>query len=339
MSATINDVAKEAGVSPSTVSKVLNNWSTISEETTRKVQDAIQRLDYTPNARAVSFARKSSNNILFLTSLEKEQAYLNPHMFEIMCGVHKALTDAQYTMMLTDTSNEGEKGSTVKRMMAQKCADGMIIHGSAINEETASIIVKEQYPHIIVGKPTFENELCWVDTNHALAGQYAAKHMLSMGYERIAFIGGCRTDHISMQRQRGFLGRMFDYGCSVPDSYIRYTNSSLEESYQASYDVLSSHKEIEAVVCENNLIAIGCLQAVRALSLKIPDNLGFLTFDRYPYAGIMTPIPTVVDINMYDLGVQAGTMMVQKLHHPSMQIQSFITLPVLCQGESTRRMD
>ena len=102
MPVTIRDVAKEAGVSTSTVSKVLNNWSSISPGTCDRVHEAIKKLHYTPNARAVSFAKGASNNILFLSSLKKEEAYRNPHMFDILCGVRRTLADNGYTLMLTE---------------------------------------------------------------------------------------------------------------------------------------------------------------------------------------------------------------------------------------------
>ena len=87
MAITISDVASEAGVSKSTVSKVLNNWSTISPETTARVQEAIKKLHYIPNARAVSFAKQTTQNIVYLTDLAQNSAYENPHMFDIMCGL------------------------------------------------------------------------------------------------------------------------------------------------------------------------------------------------------------------------------------------------------------
>ena len=93
MSVTINDVANEAGVSKSTVSKVLNHWTTISPATVEKVHAAIEKLHYTPNSRAVNFAKGATSNIVYLTNLEKDTAYRNPHMFDIMCGVHHTLSE------------------------------------------------------------------------------------------------------------------------------------------------------------------------------------------------------------------------------------------------------
>lgn len=110
MSVTISDVASRAGVSTSTVSKVINNNPTISAETTARVNAAIKELHYIPNSRAVSFAKGQAKNIVYLSTLGKDIAYENPHMFDIMCGVYHELTSHHYMMSLVDTSEESYPG-------------------------------------------------------------------------------------------------------------------------------------------------------------------------------------------------------------------------------------
>ncbi len=335
MPVTINDVARLAGVSTSTVSKVINNWSTISQQTVDKVNEAIKALNYTPNARAVNFARQSTKNIIFLTSLGKDEAYHNPHMFDIMCGAYKALNDSHYTMTLVDISEDKVQGESVSRVISQKCADGLIIHGSAINKGIASLIVQKQFPHMIIGHPGFESQLCWVDTNHSLAGKYAAEHLLERGYKDIAFIGGKKTDIISVQRERGFKNAMLEAGISVSGDRIIYTDSSKEDSYAQTLKMLSGKKPPRAVVCENNFIAVGVMNAIHKLNLNIPKEIAFVTFDRYPYSKMIEPTPTVVDINVYDMGIQAGVMLLRKLENPSLLVQSYTTLPMISVNETT----
>ncbi|SHL71475.1 transcriptional regulator, LacI family [Anaerocolumna jejuensis DSM 15929] len=330
MPITIGDVAREAGVSTSTVSKVLNNWKTISPATAERVQETIRKLNYTPNSRAVSFARQTTQNIVYLTSLSKDEAYHNPHMFDIMCGVNKVLSESNYSLTLVDTSTDTDKGESVAKVMSKKCADGMIIHGSAINKEIADLITKQQFPHILIGHPGFDTQLCWVDTNHALAGQTAAEYLISCGYGDIAFIGGRQTDYISTQRLKGFLGTMHQYGYLVAADKICYTDSGIEESCQAALALLQSNKPPRAIVCENNTIALGTVKAIEKLSLKVPEEIAFLTFDLYPYTKILDPKPVVIDINVYDMGIQAGNMLLRKLENPSLQIQTYTTLPVIC---------
>lgn len=336
MPITIREVAKEAGVSTSTVSKVLNHWSTISPATTARVNAAIEKLHYTPNARAVSFARQTTLNIVFLTSLQQEEAYRNPHMFDIMCGVNNELTKYNYTMTIVDPTMKGNASLAVEHVIAQRFADGMIIHGSVITKEIANLLIQENYPHMIIGKPFFESQLCWIDTNHVLAGRFAASHMLDCGYTRVSFIGGRETDAISTQRQRGFVSAMCDYGYSQVLSYVRYTDSSKQESYQAALKLLQCDAPPRAIICANNSIAVGAMKAIEELNLNLPEDVALLTFDTYPYSKIIDPTPTLIDINVYDMGTQAGQMMVRKLENPSLQVQSYTTLPVLQQGSTTR---
>lgn len=336
MPVTINDVANEAGVSKSTVSKVLNNWTTISPATASKVQAAIQKLNYTPNSRAVSFARQTTQNIVYLTALGKDEAYQNPHMFDIMCGVYHEVSGNGYTLTLVDISDEAYPGEKVSQVITSKCSDGLIIHGSAISKEIASLILEAGFPHIIIGHPGFESRLCWVDTNHALAGQYAAAHMLNCGYTDVSFIGGRKTDYISMQRQKGFLSGMLDAGYHIPLARIGFTNSGKEEGYLFTQSLLQSQqKRPQAIICENNTLALGVIKAIHEWNLRIPEDIAILTFDVYPYSSIIEPKLTIIDINVYDMGIQAGAMMIRKLATPDLLIQSYTTLPVLIQGIST----
>lgn len=337
MSITITDVAKRAGVSVSTVSKVLNGWSTISDETCKRVRKAAQELDYTPNARAVSFAKKSTDTIIFLTSLSKEEAYKNPHMFDIMCGIHKSLSQYSYSLMLVDTSSESILGETVSNLISNRSCDGMIIHGSALNEEIASELSASGFPHIVIGNPNYSNQLCWVDTNHMLAGEFAATHLLSQGYKNIAFIGGRKTDMISKQRLKGVRSVLLKSNHRISPSHIAYTDSSRQAAYEATVSLLSCEKKDlpDAIICENNLIAFGVSRALEHHKIDIPKELAFLTFDRYPYASVIDPSPTIIDIDVFDMGLQAGKMMIRKLKNPSLLVQSYTTLPIVIQGETT----
>lgn len=335
MAITISDVANEAGVSKSTVSKVLNHWSSISPETTERVNAAIKKLNYIPNSRAVSFARQTTQNIVYLTNLGKDTAYQNPHMFDIMCGVYHELSQKNYTLTLVDTSDESYPGEKAFQEIQRRSADGLIIHGSAVNKELASLIIAESIPHIIIGYPGFESQLCWIDTNHSLAGKYAATHMVQCGYTDVLFIGGRKTDDISTQRLKGFLSGMLDHGFHIPQCKVGYTDATRQGAYETTLRLLGINTLPHAIVCENNTLALGVMKAIAQKGLHVPKDIAVLTFDVYPYSSIIDPALTVIDINVYDMGAQAGSMMIHKLEHPDLLIQSFTTLPVLIQGEST----
>ena len=337
MPVTISDVANEAGVSKSTVSKVLNHWKSISPETTQKVHEAIQKLHYIPNSRAVSFATQVTRNIVYLTNLGQNIAYQDPHMFDIMCGVHHELTRQGYTLTLVDTSEEAYPGERAIQEIRRKSADGLIIHGSAVSEELANLIMTENVAHIIIGHPDFENRLCWIDTDRSLAGEYAAEHMLDCGYTDVLFIGAKKNDVFSSQRLKGFRKRMLNAKQHIPRHRIGYTNATRLGAYESALQILKnpSYPLPQAIVCANSTLAVGVAKALQELSLDVPKDIGLLAFDTYPYSDVIDPVLTVVDINVYDMGAQAGNMMIRKLENPDLFVQSFTALPVLIQGEST----
>ncbi len=327
MAITIKDVAKHAGVSVSTVSKVLNDWKTISQETKDKVNRSIKELNYTPNARAVSFARGNTKNIIYLTSLSKGEAYTNPHMFDIMCGVFSKLASQGFTMTMMDISDESHPKETVSEIIARKSADGIVIHGSVINQDIANLILGNNFPHIVIGHPDFDNRLCWVDTNHLLAGQYAAEYLSQHEVSPVSFLAGRKTEFISHERERGFRTVMLKHHKKISPEYVIYTSSSWQEGYAATKKLLSMEQPPKAIVCENNTLAVGASRAIHELGLRVPEDLFFLTFDVYPYTTIIDPKPTIVDINVYDMGMQAADMIVRKIDNPSLMIQSYTTLP------------
>ncbi len=324
---TINDVAKEAGVSVSTVSKVMNNWTTISDETANRVRNAAQKLNYTPNSRAVNFARGNTRNVIYLTEMRKGEAYSNPHMFDIMCGVFTSLAREGYTMSLMDISDEEHPRETIKSIIDQKSADGIVIHGSVINQEVADLIISRNFPHIVIGHPDFDNRLCWVDTNHMLAGEHAAEYLLRKNAVPAVFISGQKTDFISHEREKGFRNFMLHHGHKLQPEDIVYTGSTWQEGYNATVRFLKRKSRPAAIVCENNTLAVGAARVLKESGIDVPKEIVFLTFDIYPYTDILDPRPDVVDINVYDMGSQVGELIIKKINNPALMIQSYTTLP------------
>jgi LacI family transcriptional regulator len=339
MSVTIKDVAREAGVSISTVSKVLNHWPTISQQTVQRVEAVMKQLDYAPNNRAASLARRTTRNIVYLTSLAPDAAYNNPHMFDIMCGVQSALDKHGYSLTLVNTAAEEQPGVTAERIIMQKLADGMVIHGTAINKYISSLLIRRDFPHIIIGHPHYDNRLCWVDTNNVLGGQLAAEHLFERGYQRIGFLGGRENDEISNLRLQGFRMAMQEQGYAVNEDWIMHSADDLEGSYTGAFSLLQRQDTPDAVICSSNLMAFGFQRVAETLHVRVPEQIAMITFDKYPYSAVIDPSPTLVHINVYDMGCEAGKMLLRELKNPGLQVQSYTTLPqVLCRATTPYRL-
>ncbi|GMQ56689.1 ribose operon transcriptional repressor RbsR [Vallitalea sediminicola] len=331
--ATIKDVAREAGVSISTVSKIINKSSPISAATTEKVEAVMKKLHYYPNIRARNFARQTTKNIIYMMKIEKNVAFTNPHSFEIMCGIQEALAKKDYNLSIISSNSEEDISRLIDKIVYQKSADGIIIHASAFDPTIESVITKSNFPHMLIGKPDYNSALCWVDINNYLSGEITAKHVIGLGYKKIAFIGGAEDDHISGHRLEGartIINR--SHGTLL---HNEYTDSSKEMSFEVMHKILREKKTPDTVICANNNIALGVVDAIKYNDFKIPDDISVITFDDYPYSRITEPMLSVVNIDVFDMGYQAAKTLLRKIKNPNLQVQSYSTLPTLIERGST----
>ncbi len=336
MSVTIKDVAKAAGVSTATVSKVINKIPTISEATAERIIRIMKDMNYHPNLRAQNFARKSTRTIIFVTSLERNTAFLNPHMFEIMSGLQYQLNLKNYSLNLLNVNLENEL-EAIDRIIAQNSADGMVIHASVITKEMSLRILKAGFPHIVIGCPNFENQLCWIDNNNYLSGEIAANHLIDEGYHKISFIGGLENDMISTHRLQGAITALADKKMLLNDTFIKRGDSSKQEGFRMMDELLNKRSLPDSVICANNYLSLGVMKAITKRNMRIPKDIGVITFDDYPFSQITDPMMTVVNIDVYEVGVQAGKLILSKIKKPNLQVQSYTTLPSLIVRESTKR--
>ena len=338
MALTINDVAKEAGVSIATVSKVINGKPSISEQTRLHVLEVIKRLNYHPNAQASNFARERSDNIIFLAVTEPLTAFHNPHMFEIMCGAQNIVHEKNFNFSFLGVQDKDTACQKASNIIGRRAADGILVHGSSTSRSLVELLVKTGFPHVIIGRPPFSNTACWIDINNHVSGHLATEYLTKCGYTHIAFIGGPQSDEISRHRLQGFVSSMRIFGLNVPESSIKYGTYGKQSGFEMMEELLRGSFLPDAVICEDNKIAMGAASAIRKRGMNIPDDIGLITFDDYPLSQLIDPPLTVVDINVNKMGQQAAGFLIKKIRNPSLNMQSFTTVPELIIRSSTRNI-
>lgn len=334
MAATIQDVANRAGVSQSTVSKAMNGTSPVSDATMKKIQKAAKELGYQPSAIARSFKTRSTYQIIFLADFPFDAAFVNPHLFEIMRGVQHTLSKNGYALVMQQATAK-ESCTIVETAYMQHKADGFVLHMSVVTKKLADVLNKQSIPHIVIGKPGFDTRMCWIDTDNTLSGEIAAAHLIEKGYAALAFVGGKPDDMTCWRRLQGVRTTLREHEMDLPQTHVLKTNSSLADGNHAVKKLLKMSPAPQAVICANNPIALGVMQALQDRGIRIPADIALVTFDTYPFSVYTEPQMTVVDINMYEMGQEAGRLVLQKIKHPKRQIQSFTTMPVLVQRGTT----
>ncbi len=335
MGVTIKDVAEAAGVSISTVSKVLNGHYSISEKTAERVRGIMREMNYYPNANAQSFASGSNHTVVLLANLSPNAAFRNPHMFEIIAGLEEALCRRGYRLILRGADATSACG-IAEEIISRRSADAIAIHVGVMSHPLAAVLTRLQFPHIVLGAPDFESQVCWIDNSNTYSGAVAAGYLLSRGYRRLAFIGGRSYDLGSALRLQGVKQGLANGGERLEDQYIWLGESTRADGFRMTEGLLNQKQLPDAIICANNYIALGCVDAVLKREMRIPKDMGIMAFDDYPFSQIMEPPLTVVDINVRDMGAQAAKFLTDIIRHPNMQIQTYITTSNVIARGSTR---
>lgn len=337
MPTTIRDIAREAGVSTATVSKVINNKMYVAPATREKVLQIMKDLNYSPNVSASNLARKATKTVFYADSFHKGLPYQNPHMFDIICGVSYELGRKGYQLSLFNLSSSPKQVvSDLEEMISAKAADGIIINSSFITPKLERLILQYDFPQICIGEPAFDSILSWIDTNNSLSANLAVEHLLQCGCRRLAFMGGQESDKIFMDRLKGFKIALRKNGLELLDGYITYNEPDVNAIFQSALRLLELPTPPDGIVCTNSLMTVGTMRAIKEKEISVPDELSLIAFDDYPYSSIITPAPTVIDIDLFSLGVNAGSLLVRKIKDPAMLVQTYTALPHLIQRETTR---
>ena len=334
MSVSIKDVAKKAGVSISTVSKALNDKSSVSSSTIERIKQTAEDMGYVPNSRARVFATKETKQIVFIADIPKDTAFYNPHVFEIIMGLQHSVSKSGYSLIVESVEKK-EALEYISSLYKKNMADALVVHASIITKRLESLIVKSNLPHLIIGQPDYQSTLSWIDTDNTLSGAIAIRHLLKKDYYPVAFVGGKADDMISLHRFEGAERELKQNNLSFEEQYVLSTSSTIVSGMNAAKKILKMEKPPRSVLCANSVIAFGMMQELRNQKIKVPKDVAVMTFDRYPFSDFTEPRVTSVDMNMYEIGEEAGSILIKNLSHPNLRIQTFTSEPCVFEREST----
>ena len=334
MSVSIKDVANKAGVSISTVSKALNDKSSVSSSTIERIKQTAEEMGYVPNSRARVFATKETKQIVFVADIPKDTAFYNPHIFEIIMGLQHSVSKSGYSLIVESVEKK-EALEYISSLYKKNMADALVVHASIITKRLESLIVKSNLPHLIIGQPDYQSTLSWIDTDNTLSGAIAIRHLLKKDYYPVAFVGGKADDMISLHRFEGAERELKQNNLNFEDQYVLSSSSTIVSGMNAAKKILKMEKPPRSVLCANSVIAFGMMQELRNQKIKVPKDVAVMTFDRYPFSDFTEPRVTSVDMNMYEIGEEAGSILIKNLSHPNLRIQTFTSEPCIFEREST----
>jgi LacI family transcriptional regulator len=306
--ATSYDVAREAGVSRSTVSFVLNGVSSvsISDATKERVLAVAKQLGYSPQAAGRALATQRTMNIGLVFPVSQAG---HGFLLDVMGGLTQ-VTDRNNLRLLVATFQDDSDGNALLELTRAKHIDGLVTYEPKVGDAALSTLVKEGFPVVMIGSLAQEG-LYSVDIDNRSAAAEVVRHLLDIGRKRIAYISNAPMVFTAAEsRYEGYLDAFRERGLAPEEGLRRSGNFTSESGYEAMADILAaSDRRPDAVFVASDTVAFGALKAIHEAGLSIPADIAIAGFDDIPLAAYAYPPLTTVRFSGADEGRIAGEML------------------------------
>jgi DNA-binding LacI/PurR family transcriptional regulator len=293
---TIKDIAKIAGVSQSTVSKVLNDRPDVSAETKMKILEITRKYNFTPHAFGKALKKKTSENIGVLFCRDLHSISSNPFYSRVLEGIEAELAINNYSLLL-QIITEATKDELPK-MVRERRVDGLIIVGT-FKDSYVNRILGEDLQVVFIDPKTKLEDHCQILIDNEQGAFQATKYLIDQGHRRIGFISGDLSRFSFQQRYHGYIKALKSGDIALDKNLIR--TGGLENGYEHVKYLLKT-QSLTAIVSANDINAIYGYNAIHEMNLKIPDDVSIVGFDDIDLAKMSTPPLTTVRVYKEELG-------------------------------------
>jgi LacI family transcriptional regulator len=315
---TIADVAKEAGVVPSTVSYVLNGSRYVSPETKTAVLAAIDKLHYRRSSIAEGLRRGTMNTIGVFT-----KDTTSPFHFEIVKGIEEHLKGANYFPLITSTLYQGyEKDEQLVDMLVQRGSDALILVDLLVSEQKLHSLFRE-LPVVTINRAVegYENHSILVDNYRS--GYDATRKLIELGHSAIAHFVADADFSGSQQRLAGYRQALLDAGIAPNDDLIVYGASGYGSGNEDTRELMRRKVDFTAIFAGNDLVAYGILAELYQLHIRIPDRISVIGHDDYALSIFTTPPLTTMHTPLKEIGFAAAETALKLIGGETIQQQVF----------------
>lgn len=305
---TLADVASKAGVSLMTVSRVVNDRAGVGADTRQRVREAIEALGYRPNIVARGLKVASSRSIGLMVP-----DVTNPYFPEIVRGAEDAASQHGYTLLLTNIVEDKQRETQALHAFEDHLVDGVIACSPRLDNAELYPLLRRQRAAVLVNRRTDPKVAGSVRIDHELGARMLLRHLYQVGCRRLGFLSGPPHSHAGQERLLGFDREARELGLELPDARFVTCAPTVAGGAAAVSELLARAPEVDAVVCFNDLVAAGALQALAELGVAVPFDVAVAGYDDIVFARMFTPSLTTIRAPTYELGQQAATMLLDRM--------------------------
>lgn len=313
MSVTIKDIAKEAGVSHSTVSRALRDNSLISEETTKRIQATASKLGYLPSAAARSLKTNRSQALgVIISNID------DPYFSEILQGIEEVAQAEDYSLFMAASQRNPERERNIVQAMRQHRVDAVIICSASFSNEQSQQFLKYEIPIMVVNNQAAEDYRYSIYHDDVDGSRQLTRHLIELGHHRIAYLGNSDSGRTTLDRLAGFRQEMESNGLPVPVNYIHEIPSSEPEKVAAAVGYFLGLQEMPtALFCFNDMMAIGVLKELQNRGVHVPEDISITGFDNIVFSNYTNPPLTTFDQPKRFIGQKAAELILSLLDSTS----------------------
>lgn len=306
---TISEVAREAGVSVATVSRVVNQTGPVSHDTEERVRTAIRKLEYQPNVWGRSLRRGESRTLLvFVPNVT------NPYYARIIAGIEDTARASFYSTMLCITGGDRTRRMEYMDLLHTGRADGAVFLDVAMDSRTVPAVAKE-FPVVQCCEYCADESLSHVSIDNFGAARDVTEYLLSLDHRRIGFVGSTNHFISTLQRREGYEAVLTKSGVGVRRDYESFADHdySFLSGIRAAGDLLDHPERPTALFCISDVLALGAIRAAEERGLRVPEDLTVVGFDDVEYAAMFRPMLTTVSQPCYDLGRASCELLLRQI--------------------------
>lgn len=325
MASTLEEVAKLAGVSRSTVSRVVNDHPNVRPEVRERVWKVIEEVDYHPNRAARSLASRRSQIVGLVIPQEIHAVFSDPYFPILTEGIARACNEHDYTMVLGLITPEMQH--PYRRLVRGGLLDGVIVTSAVQDDPFVTRLLQDDFPFVLVGRTPQHDGVSYVDADNIGGARTAVQHLMRFGYRRIATITGPLNTIAGQDRYAGYQRGLRSSGLAHDPGLVVEGNFSEMSGNRAMQELLALEAPPDAVFAASDMMAIGALKAIRAAGLRVPEDIALVGFDDIPLATLFDPPLTTVRQSISDLGYTAATLLFENLESGGSVSPQRIILP------------
>jgi DNA-binding LacI/PurR family transcriptional regulator len=308
---TIIDIALHAGVSKSTVSRVVSGKGYISPDTREKVMNAIQELQYKPNAVARAMVAQRTFNIGIIIYRKDYPIVSHPIYGKILDAILAAAESLNYSVFV---STDKEMSLRSADYMMEKRVDGLVLI-SRLSQEMIGYIDGFNVPYLMVNGTAENSNVIQIVNDDRKSGKMAADHLFEQGHRQIAVIAGPQDHRSHHQRYEGFCQRMSELGCAVSERHSYFSPTSMfDDGYKGFYTMWERSHKPTAIFATNDMLALGAIRGINEKGLRIPDDISIIGSDNIDFASFSTPPLTTIHTEKERMG-QDSVFLLDRLIH------------------------